>query len=278
MSIGQDPGNKGTAEGMLPVGEDSSADSNNGTGGHPAWQEIFNEVPPEFHDAIRPTLEKWEKGVNSRFQSLHSEYEPLKTFSKFQDTPPEIIETALAFMQRVEEDPKAVWDLMGETYQFQIEQGAEGMQENEGQEPQQEEFNPEGVDPAILSQMQQLMQQNQEILQRQQAQDAAAEEARLISELDTYLEELRAERGDFDEEFVVALMAQGVDGEEAVARFNTLIGNAAQSRGNPQPTPVVMGGSGGVPSGGGIDPKSLNNSQTKDLVAQMLEQAAKESS
>lgn len=271
MSVGQDPGNEGTAEGMLPVGEDSSASN----GGHPAWQEIFNEVPPEFHDAIRPTLEKWEKGVNSRFQSLHSEYEPLKSFEKFQDTSPEVIETALAFMQRVEEDPEAVWKLMAETYQFQIEQGAEGMQENEGQEPQQE-FNPEGVDPAILSQMQELMQQNQAILQRQQAQDEAAEEARLVSELDNYLDELRSTKGDFDEEFVVALMAQGIDGEEAINRYNAAVQKAAQSQGNPQPTPVVMGGSGGVPSGGGIDPKSLNSSQTKDLVAQMLEQAARE--
>ena len=94
-------------------------------GGHPAWQEILNAVPPEFHEALKPTLEKWDSGVQKRFQSLHSQYDPLKEYAEYD---PNLIRAGLNLIEKIEEDPRAVYELMRQTYQFEEdatrEQGA----------------------------------------------------------------------------------------------------------------------------------------------------------
>ena len=62
------------------------SNNSNENNGHPAWQEILNQVPEEFHPLLRPTLEKWDKGVQDKIQSMHDQYAPLKDFQKFVDS------------------------------------------------------------------------------------------------------------------------------------------------------------------------------------------------
>lgn len=255
--------------------EDQDQDLNSAEGtvqeqsaGHPAWKEILDVIPEELHDVVRPTLEKWDSGVNKRFQSLHSQYEP---FKQFQDIDPEALQLAVSLMQRIEDDPKGVYDLMGQTYGFVTEQ--------QGAEPEMgtEDFDlDEQDDPRLAqelaqlrSEQEQLRLQNEQLLQAQQNEQAELE-------LEAYLEHLHDTQGDFDEDFVIALMANGIDGTQAVARFNDIISRASQQvEEAPPQAPAVMGSSGTVPSRQ-IDPVALSGRETKDLVAQMLEQALKE--
>lgn len=263
MDNDQDQSSDGTVEEFLLAGEAAEK------GGHPAWQEILNAVPEEFHEALRPTLEKWDSGVQKRFNSLHSQYAPLKDYA---EVDPQLIAAGLNLINRIEEDPKAVWDLMRDTYQFESgttgEQGAPMTVTGNGNFDEQDEYARQ-----IAAQQQQL----EELKQQQQRLLEEAESARMASELDAYLAHLHQEHGDFDNDYVVTLMANGVDGNEAVSRFNSLVESI---RGNAEPTPEsptspsapsVMGSGGGVPSRS-VDPKSLSNSETKDLVAQLLEQ------
>lgn len=252
----QDPGSGEGTDFLLA--EEAAAN-----GGHPAWQEVLDAIPQEYHDALRPTLEKWDKGVANRFQSLHSKYEPLKQYEALAEYDPEELQVAMQLRTALENDPRAVWDLMAQTYNFASEQGATT-------EEQGMTVNDDGsVDPRYEQMLAEQQRQIAELQARQQADEADAE-------LDAYMSSLHTkydEQGGFDEDFVVALLANGIDGDEAVTRYQGIVTAAAGSVGPPKPTPpVVMGSGGGVPSNN-INPVSLSNSETKDLVAQMLAQA-----
>lgn len=247
----QDPGSDEGTDFLL-------ADEAVAKGGHPAWQEILDAIPEQYREAVMPTLEKWDKGVQNRFQSLHSKYEPLKAFEQ---ADPQQIEMGLNLLERINEDPRAVYDLMRTTYGFDNEQGAS---ENEGS--MSEQFAE--PDDKVLSQ---LSATEQRLAQLEQEREME----RYQEQLDAYIAYLHEpEPGkvrDFDEDYVITLLANGVDGEEAVSRYQKIVETAAPKN-TPPPAPRIMPSGGGVPSNA-IDPKTLSDSQTKDLVAQMLQQA-----
>lgn len=255
----QDPGSDEGTDFLL-------ADEAAATGGHPAWNEILEAVPEQYRDALRPTLEKWDKGVSNRFQSLHSKYEPLKPYM---DADPEQLQMGLNLIRRIEEDPRAVWELMAETYNF-AEQGAT---EDEGamSDLSLEGLDPDSIDPRVLQQMQALAEQQEQIAQAVAEQQARAEEEENRAQLDAYVEYLHEQHGEFDEDYVITLLANGVEGPEAVERYNSIVEKAA-GKTPPPPAPKVMPSGGGVPSRA-IDPTKLSGSETKDLVAEMLLQA-----
>jgi hypothetical protein len=248
----QDPGSDEGTE-FLTAEEAASK------GGHPAWQEILDAIPEQYRDAVMPTLEKWDKGVSNRFQSLHSKYEPLKQYAEYDPTE---LEIAINLKQAIEADPRAVWELLAQTYELQpLEQGASEQGSVDMGQGYYEEGGSE-VDPLIL---QQLAEQQAQLAELQQAREL--EEAE--EQLDAYMAYLHDEHGEFDDDYVVTLLANGVDGEEAVNRYKSKFQAAAPTA----PTaPKVMGAGGGVPSRA-IDPNALSNNETKDLVAQMLLQA-----
>ena len=95
-------------------------------------------------------------------------------------------------------------------------------------------------------------------------------------QLDAYIAYLHepepGKRVEFDEDYVITLLANGVDGEEAVSRYQKIVETAAP-KSAPNPAPRIMPSGGGVPSNA-IDPKTLSDSQTQDLVTQILQQAS----
>jgi hypothetical protein len=119
------------------------------------------------------------------------------------------------------------------------------------------------------------MQKNMEIMARalytqQQKEKEAQEDAALEKELAS----LRSKYGEYDEQYVLGLMANGQDGESAVRAYKNLEGKLRG--GNGQATaqvPRIMGSGGGAPVTGAVDPRKLDAKGRKDLVAQMLEAA-----
>lgn len=251
----QDPGSDEGTDFLL-------ADEAAATGGHPAWQEILDAVPEDYRDALRPTLEKWDKGVQARFQSLHSKYEPLKPYLDEADK----LEMGMNLLRRIEEDPRAVYDLMAATYNF-AEQGAT---EDEGTMSELT-FDPDSVDPAVLQQMQALQEQQDRLAQQLAEQQQRDEEEENRAQLDAYVSWLHEEHGEFDDDYVITLLANGIEGPDAVQRYNDIVAKAAGAPATP-PAPKVMPSGGGVPSRA-IDPTKLSSSETKDLVTEMLIQA-----
>jgi hypothetical protein len=83
------------------------------------------------------------------------------------------------------------------------------------------------------------------------------------------LQELAEEFGEYDEDYVVGLIAAGIDGEEAVARYQAAIHKQAPPPVR-TPAPKVMSGSGGVPSSGSVDLAKMSPQDTKRFVMEAL--------
>lgn len=237
--------------------------------GHPAWDEILSTVPQEFHHLITPTLEKWDSGVQKKIQDLHSQIDPYREI--IEDIDPEVVDMALKLAEAVQADPRAVYEQLAEAYGFDSsEQGVTEMENtvedlfNDGSDTAQL-ANALAEQRAMLEQLQQERQAELEAIAQ------AQEEAELDELLDEYIDALHQEYGDFNEDFVITLMGNGLDGEEAVKEFFSIVQEASQAQ---QPSesssaPTVLGSGGNIPSNA-IDPSKLNPSQTSELVAQLL--------
>src|SRR5678815_523547 len=95
----------GVEETSAPVGNDSAQGES--TGGNPAWQDILNVLPDSLHSTVKPALEKWDQGVQQRFQTVHSQYEPFKPFLD-SGVDPQNINYALAILDKIENDPRSI--------------------------------------------------------------------------------------------------------------------------------------------------------------------------
>ena len=240
------------------------------TKGHPAWDEILSTVPPEFHHLITPTLEKWDSGVQKKIQDLHSQIDPYREI--IEDIDPEVVDMALKLAEAVQADPRAVYQQLAEAYGFDSsEQGVTEMENtmedlfNDGSETAQL--------AAALAEQRSMLEQLQ--LERQAEVEAfaqAQEDAQLDELLDEYIDALHEEYGDFNDDFVITLMGNGLDGEEAVQEFFSIVAEASgaqQQSSESSSAPAVLGSGGNIPSSA-VDPSKLNPSQTSELVAQLL--------
>lgn len=160
-----------------------------GAENNPAWNDLLTLIPGQLHEAVKPHLSKWDKGVQDRFRQVHSEYEPYKPF-KEQGVDAETLTNAYQLYQAFNANPQAVYEGMQQHFGFgkQPEQGQE--ETDNGQEAEDGTFDLT-KDPRF----QELAQSQQQIQQflEQKAQEEAA--AAADSELDTALKDAEAKVG-----------------------------------------------------------------------------------
>jgi len=243
--------------------------------GNPAWGEFLEALPTSLHSQVTPILEKWDKGVQQRFQSIHDEYAAYKPF-KEQNVDPDTIQYALGLVNALEQDPKRVWESMGEYYNLtpaQMQQVAEAQQQ---QSPSNDESpwdadtdTAEYVDPRI-SQLEQGVKQLAEVIMTQkQAEAQAAEDAKLTNELTS----LKEKYGEYDENFVLGQMLNGVAAEDAVKNYTTMV-ERIRTEANRPPAPKVMGGGSSALPSESVNPAKMSEKQRRELATQMLRNAA----
>lgn len=252
-----------------PFGEDNGTTGGYGSGGeqqgsNPAWNEFLEAVPQEFHEKVTPILQKWDTGVNERFNKVHSEYEPWQQVVK-SGVDPETTQFAINLLSQMNDNPKMVYDAMRDYYKFDAQQSAQGNNSGQGQnEPIQE-------DP-YANRFSAIEEQNRvmaDILLRQRETELNAQ---ADNELDREMSQLAQKYGKFDERYVLAMMQNGYSGEQSVQQFQSFQQEAVK---NYAPKPLIMGSGGGIP-GQQINPTKMSDKATKDLVTQMLEAAAYE--
>lgn len=234
--------------------------------GHPAWQEILGAVPEMFHGQIRPTLEKWDKGVQEQLEKTRGEWRDYQ-FIREAGIEPQTVQYALNIIQAMQNDPRAFYDSLGDYYKFSQQGAQQALVDEESTELQ---------DPyaAQLQKMQQDMETMARALYAQQQKEKQAQED---AALEKELSSLRTKYGEYDEQYVLGLMANGQDGESAVRAYKTLEGKLRGSNGQAAAqVPRIMGSGGGAPTSGAVDPRKLDASGRKALVAQMLEKAARQ--
>lgn len=249
-------GSEGSAGG--PDGGYTGGSTGNESQGNPAWNEFLQVVPQELHSQVTPVLQKWDQGVNERFNKVHSEYEPYKPF-KDAGIPPEDLQFAVNLMNSLTEDPQTVYKAIGEFYKLNTpEPGSNSGQGQSGPPTEQ--------DDPYSSRFSEIERQNQILAQHFIQQREAQENAQADYELDSELASLRQKYGDYDERYVLALMQNGMGGDEAVQQFQSFVTNEAAKY---RPKPLIMGGGGGLP-GQRTDPKKMSDAETKNYVAQIL--------
>jgi hypothetical protein len=256
-----------------PFGEGQPVDSSvytgdsgqQGTGGNPAWQEFLEPIPQELHEKVRPVLEKWDKGVQDKFNTVHQQYEPWKPIIDA-GVDPDTANFALNLLNSINENPEQVWKAIGEYYKL----SPQGTTSGQGQQELQVEEDP--YDPRIST----LERQNQimaaHLVKQQEDRLAAQAEAQLDQELSSLRTKYKAQ-GDFSEQFVLAYMQNGFNSEDAVKAYYEFRDAERAKFGQ---KPLIMGSGGGVPQFNNTDVRKLDESQTKNLVVQMLQRAAAE--
>lgn len=251
-----------------PVGNDSAQGES--TGGNPAWQDILNVLPDSLHSTVKPALEKWDQGVQQRFQTVHSQYEPFKPFLE-SGVDPQNIEYALAILDKIENDPRSIYDALAEHNGWAEQQG-----QSESETFDAENYDPENLpdDPRLLR-AEQLAEAVAEYTMNQHQEQLAAQEDAALDQHITSLKEQHgiAEDDQVADRFVLGLMLAGATAEDAFTEYVNMQTNVATRPRPNDSAPTVLGNNGGVPS------TAINRQQLQDpkarraLVAQMLEQA-----
>lgn len=241
---------------------DQFNDNNQQTGGHPAWQEILNEVPQELHEKLTPKLQEWDKGVQQKIQRVHSDYEPYKPILS-QGYAPEDLETAVKIYNAIQTDPRMVYDSLGTHYQFATESNNQQGSSSTGQG----QTEPTGEEDPYAAQFQKYDEQMSLMAQAIIAQREKEAEEQADVELDQELSGLKQQFGDFDESYVLAKMYAGMSGEDAAKEYIGMVQRISQGT---MPKPLIMGAGGGLPNQQ-TDIKKASDKDVNSLVVQMLQ-------
>lgn len=241
-----------------------SPDNNGGaTGYNPSWDQALQWIPDEHKDSAKQLFGQWDSGVNTRFQELHSKYEPYKEILDEYD--PEDLQTVLAMANALAEDPREFWQQMAQAYNLSandLGQGSPtppGQNNNGGQGSQQfqQQFQPpaqqqqqSGLPPEVQQQMLEMQQAianlangfTQFTSQTQEEKNAQYLESVLSSAGQKY-----SQHGPYDRDYVLAKIANGMEPEDAIKQFYEMKGvQIAQD--NNQQLPPILGTGGGLPS------------------------------
>ena len=267
------------AEQMAPNIPGTGAQQQKSGQGNPSWQELYDVMPSNLHQQMRPILEKWEQGVQSRFQSHADElkrYEPYKDIVD-NNVPIDTIEQALAVAHLIDSDPQGFLGqlnaMFGDQDNGQYEQDYDQSGYENDDSDDQGTFDTQDYDLSQDPRFQQIQQQ-QDIIANFLAQQMQQEqEQQADNDLDDELNRIREEKGEFDERYVLTMAASGMPIDEAVQAYHDMVNNI---RNGPRPDaglPNIVSPSNGVPSEQ-IDVANLAEGDRKQLVMNILRQAA----
>jgi len=229
----------------------------------PEWNEIVSGFPEDKRAELGPKIRE----RLSTYETTQQAYEPWKNLQDSGITP-ELASTAATLYRLIENDPRQVYETIGKHLGITPQQAKEVVQEaKEDKEDEDPRF-------AKLSTLEQQVQVMSQILLGQrdmEAQEKAKAEA--DAALDKELKSLKTKYSDVDEEQVIMYMLQhNVAAEEAYKMYTERDNNIRSRR----PAPFVLGSGGHIPTNKPIDPKTLSPADTKNLVAQMMQQGTNE--
>lgn len=235
-----------------------------GNNDHPAWNEYLEKFPEDARDTAREVFTEWDKGVQQRFQGLHSEVEPYRQL--IDEYEPEALNNGVALLQQLSEDPRRIYDLLKANYGFTDEQGTTGAPQQQSQQ-QQRQPDYSSIPPEFMTEFQNSQELLRNLAEVVVGQNQRTTDDQELEDFAGYLNALEQQYGDFDYPYVLAQVAAGMDPEDAVQAYHQLVPSQAIDN-----SPLVLGSGGGLPSNN-VDFAKLSNTQTKDTITKLLEQA-----
>jgi hypothetical protein len=272
--VGTEASTTGPQQTSEQTSTDTSSQDANG-GRNPAWNNLLDKLPKEFHSMIEPDLREWDQNFTNKTQQVQSQYEPYK-FLLEDNVSPENVQAGLQIMAMIEADPQAFHKQMAEFYKDQWGQGQEVSQEQSA-EKDEATFSLDGegdeFDVTKHPKFQELA-SNQEALATYLAQEIEAKkQAAADAEVAAEETRLKEKYGDFNQKFVYSYAIQnGVDLEDAVKAFSELTNEIRSAPRANDSAPSVFSPSGGVPSSQ-PKPGQLSDRETRRLVAEMAQRA-----
>lgn len=243
------------------------------------YADYLDKLPETVRPLVEPTFKEWDASVTQRFQELHSQQEPWKEIvGEYQ---PEDVMGALQLAGILENDPGYLLNALAQAYPDVVKESLKdfmGQGNNQPTPPNGEQglgdLDPE--DP-VAKQLEALQNQIAELTgsftSRQQQEEAEASQRYL----DQVLQQLHTDHGEFDDTFILSQLAYANrTPEQAIQAWkDTITKFGGQQQQQQDPPPPVISSNGGVPSTA-VVPEDLDRQGTKNLVAQLLEQANKE--
>lgn len=224
------------------------------------WNDIVSAFPEDKRAELAPRLKQ-------RLDETVKPYEPLKAYEDFHRSgiTPDQIGTALQVFSTIENNPRQIYDTIGKYLNItpaEAKEAVENIQDGTTSD-----------DPRLQRIEQQLETLARVTLAEKQQTTAEKQLAEQEAALDRELSGLRKKYGDdFDEEEILMRMAhKDLSAEKA---YEDYMSKASEIR-KRRPSPMILGGGGMVPQRT-LDVTKLNTSDTKNLVAQMMQQARNE--
>lgn len=268
LEAGQESG--GESGGEISQGAEQPTGDSSG-GGNPAWDEILKTLPDGLHPVVRPALEKWDRNYQQGIQKVHSQYEPYKPFIEA-GYDPQSIQYALTVLDKLENDPRSIYDSLGQYHGWA--NGEQGQPESElGEGEEGEEGYTPSDDPRLLRAEQLSEAVAQYVMEQHEQQQQAAEDEALDAEISQLKEKHGiGEDDEVAERFVMGLMLAGASAEEAFTEYTKMQSTVATRPRANSTAPAVLGSGGSVPSAQ-VPVSQLRTGQgRKALVAQILQQ------
>ena len=207
---------------------DTSSDFEGGS--NPAWNEFYEAIPQDYHEVVTPLLKKWDSGVNERFQKIHNEYSDYKSFKENGYTA-EQLDFAISLAQAIQEKPQDIWKALGDHHGY--------FDLDEEDQEDVDEYEGTTRDPRLASLEEGYNLLAEAFLKQEEERQHALEDEQLDSELNR----LAREYGDFDEEYVLQTMvARECSAEDAVKAYTSFMERALTSRNRPAPKVFGSGG------------------------------------
>lgn len=268
------------ADSAPPVAIDSTAQDQQSV--NPAWQPVFDKLPQEFHNMVKPTFETWDKN----YQSLQEKYRPWEQLGQ----PYDVVERNLGVVQQLNDNPQAFYEKLGQLIGVTPNQAAGLAQQQNQQTPQdtpdEDTYDLSDPELAKLRQTVEAMQQQQQ--QWQQEREAITQKAQVAEyekKAQDHIDRLAASHAQqypgipFDPSEVVRRVLlqtyQNPESEPDIdGAYREYIDLATRVRNAPRPgnsAPYVINpNGGGMPPSDAINPATATPEQRKAMVAQML--------
>lgn len=248
---------------------------------NPAWKEVYDLLPAEFHPLIQPKLKSWD----DNFAKVQSQYAPYKPLIE-RGVPYEAINTSMEFAALLNSNPRAVYEELGKRFGFseQGQQQVEEQEQEEQQNPEEGMFEPQDLtkNPQFAA----LQNAYNQLEQRLQAEDQAKrqwqEEQAAIQEINTEWQQLESKVGQLPPPVKAEIIRRAIfigdqkgtppsiaEGYQDYAQFVSRVRN---TRANAT-APDVMPGNGGLPKA----KKSygeMDETEFVDTIAQMAKALA----
>lgn len=267
----------GDAGGQQQQGEDQGSGETDYSLG-PAF---LGRVPQEHRPILEPYVKQWDAGVTRRFQELHSKYAP------FENMDPEQVETAMGLLDRLDSNP---WEIYGILQQALMSgeygpnpsenpltgQPMAGGQQEQGLPGAAPQSGNGGLPPEVQQRLDQMQNTLIALGQHVLGQSQSQKEQQEADQLNTYLEQLHEEYGDFDDDWVLMRVYrdQSFDNiDQHISSWGELTGKMQgqqQQANSGLPTLLGAGGGNGPMLSDPTSVKNLSRKDTRDLVANIL--------